>query len=69
LTEAPAFQFQSVLLARVPVAVVMHVSMVLLAVRLAAYALLPYAPTAWAVLPIELLHGGRLTAELGVKSG
>jgi hypothetical protein len=56
-TEAPAFQFQSALLARVPVPVVMHASMVLLALRLGCYALLPRAPTVWAVLPIELLHG------------
>ncbi|GBF88640.1 hypothetical protein Rsub_01539 [Raphidocelis subcapitata] len=57
LTEAPAFQFQSALLSRVPVAVVMDASMVLLALRLGGYALLPHAPSAWAVLPIELLHG------------
>jgi hypothetical protein len=58
LTEAPAFQFQSALLSRVPVTVVVDVSTVLLAVRLGCYALLPHAPSAWAVLPIELLHGG-----------
>lgn len=58
LTEAPAFQFQSSLLARVPVNMVMNASMVLLALRLACYALLPFSPTVWAVLPVELLHGG-----------
>lgn len=57
LTEAPAFQFQSVLLSKVPVRIVMHVSMVLLSLRLGCYALLPFSPTPWAVLPVELLHG------------
>jgi hypothetical protein len=57
LTEVPAFQFQSVLLARFPVAAVMSCSMALMAVKLGAYALLPLAPTPWLVLPIELLHG------------
>ncbi|KAI8467570.1 MAG: hypothetical protein J3K34DRAFT_430162 [Monoraphidium minutum] len=57
LTEAPAFQFQAALLARVPVALVMNASTLLMAVRMGLYALLPLAPTPWAVLPIELLHG------------
>ena len=57
ITEAPAFQFQSSLLARVSVNVVMNISMVLLALRLACYALLPLAQSIWMVLPVELLHG------------
>lgn len=57
LTEVPAFQFQSRLLAAVPVDLVLNVSMVLLAARLAAYSLLAHAPSPWLVLPIELLHG------------
>lgn len=57
LTEVPAFQFQSKLLAVVPVDIVLNVSMLLLAARLAAYSLLTRASSPWAVLPIELLHG------------
>ena len=57
LTEAPSFQFQSALLARVPVGAVVQASMLLLALRLSLYAVLPRAGTPWAVLPIELLHG------------
>jgi len=57
LTEAPFFQFQSALLLRVSVSAVMHASMLFLALRLALYSLLPLAPSAWWVLPIELLHG------------
>jgi hypothetical protein len=41
----------------VPVVLVMHGSMVLLALRMGCYALLPRAPSPWAVLPVELLHG------------
>ncbi|GBF92290.1 hypothetical protein Rsub_05373 [Raphidocelis subcapitata] len=57
LTEGPAFQFQSVLLARIPVSLVMHGSMLLLALRLACYAFLRNAPSPWCVLPVELLQG------------
>ncbi|KIY93557.1 hypothetical protein MNEG_14405, partial [Monoraphidium neglectum] len=56
LTEAPAFQFQAALLSRVPVSLVMNFSAFLMAVRIGSYALLPMAPTPWAVLPVELLH-------------
>jgi hypothetical protein len=31
--------------------------MVLLALRMGCYALLPRAPSPWVVLPVELLHG------------
>lgn len=57
LTEGPAFQFQSVLLARIPVSFVMHGSMLLLALRLVCYTFLRNAPSPWCVLPVELLQG------------
>jgi hypothetical protein len=57
VTEVPAFHFQSVILERLPVPLVFNGSMLLLALRLVGYGLLPLLHSPWPVLVLELLHG------------
>jgi hypothetical protein len=55
--EIPAFHLQGAVLRRVRVEALLHFVIATYALRLALYAALPAAGSAWAVLPIELLHG------------
>eukprot|EP00775_Hariotina_reticulata_P002060 gene2060-2380_t len=57
LTEAPVFAFQAMLLNKLSVSFIFNASMLLLAARLAGYAVLPWLRNPWLVLPLELLHG------------
>ncbi|PNW85282.1 hypothetical protein CHLRE_03g179350v5 [Chlamydomonas reinhardtii] len=55
--EVPAFQLQDRLLDRWGVTAVLDLTMLVYALRLALYALLPYAGSVLWVLPVEVLHG------------
>ncbi|KAI8476975.1 MAG: major facilitator superfamily domain-containing protein [Monoraphidium minutum] len=56
-SEIPAFYVQGAVLRAVRVEVLLHFVIFTYALRLALYWALPAAGSAWAVLPIELLHG------------
>ncbi|GBG00109.1 hypothetical protein Rsub_12850 [Raphidocelis subcapitata] len=56
-SEIPAFMAQGWLLQRVSTEALLHFVIATYAARLALYWALPFAGGAWAVLPIELLHG------------
>ncbi|KAG2442634.1 hypothetical protein HXX76_002718 [Chlamydomonas incerta] len=55
--EVPAFQLQDRLLDRWGVTAVLDLTMLVYVLRLALYALLPYAGSVLWVLPVEVLHG------------
>ncbi|KAF6258417.1 hypothetical protein COO60DRAFT_1128185 [Scenedesmus sp. NREL 46B-D3] len=57
LTEVPVFHFQPQLLKLVSVHTMLNIVMWTYMLRMGLYALLPYTGSAWAVLPVELLHG------------
>eukprot|EP00775_Hariotina_reticulata_P004764 gene4763-5014_t len=58
LAEVPMFHFQGRILSIISVDTMLHIVLWVYAVRLGLYALLPVlASSAWAVLPVELLHG------------
>jgi hypothetical protein len=48
-----------------PLSVILHTSMLLLGLRLAIYAMLPWFHNPWLVLPVELLHGVTYAAAWG----
>jgi hypothetical protein len=56
-SEIPSFAVQGWLLQRVSTEALLHFVIATYAARLALYWALPLAGSAWAVLPIELLHG------------
>jgi hypothetical protein len=58
LAEVPVFHFQGKILTVISVDTMLHIVLWAYTVRLGLYALLPVvASSAWAVLPVELLHG------------
>ncbi len=65
--EVPFFYYSGALIKKLGVTMALNLAMAAYIVRLGAYALLPWYPSLWIVLPIELLQG--LTFGLAYSAG
>jgi MFS family permease len=65
--EVPLFYYSGALIKKLGVTMSFNLAMAAYVIRLGAYALLPWYPTLWIVLPVELLQG--LTFGLAYSAG